>query len=89
MHIIKPLWLKHGGELDAQFTYDSMPCFGLTLLGEKKDFEVYSCHVSPDGVRLVTAAGGKHSSLQHDLAPISTSDTQQQTATSDSGRLTQ
>ncbi|KAK7903384.1 HIR complex subunit [Exophiala xenobiotica] len=25
--------------------------------GEKKDFEVYSCHVSPDGQRLVTAAG--------------------------------
>ena len=29
--------------------------------GEKKDFEVYSCHASPDGSRLVTAAGGtKH-----------------------------
>lgn len=27
--------------------------------GDKKDFEVYSCHVSPDGKRLVTAAGGK------------------------------
>ena len=26
--------------------------------GERKDFEVYSCHVSPDGKRLVTAAGG-------------------------------
>jgi protein HIRA/HIR1 len=39
MHIIRPLWLTHGGE--------------------KKDFEVYSCHVSPDGERLVTAAGGK------------------------------
>ena len=30
----------------------------LTHGGEKKDFEVYSCHVSPDGTRLVTAAGG-------------------------------
>ena len=30
----------------------------LTHSGEKKDFEVYSCHVSPDGKRLVTAAGG-------------------------------
>lgn len=30
----------------------------LTHSGEKKDFEVYSCHVSPDGARLVTAAGG-------------------------------
>ncbi|KAK4695387.1 protein HIRA/HIR1, partial [Lecanoromycetidae sp. Uapishka_2] len=29
----------------------------LTHSGEKKDFEVYSCHVSPDGTRLVTAAG--------------------------------
>ena len=29
----------------------------LTHGGEKKDFEVYSCHVSPDGARLVTAAG--------------------------------
>ncbi|KAI1630401.1 protein HIR1 [Exophiala viscosa] len=40
MHIIKPIWLTHGGE--------------------KKDFEVYSCHVSPDGQRLVTAAGDGH-----------------------------
>ena len=31
----------------------------LTHSGEKKDFEVYSCHVSPDGTRLVTAAGGE------------------------------
>ncbi|KAL8689822.1 MAG: hypothetical protein Q9218_004595 [Villophora microphyllina] len=29
----------------------------LTHSGEKKDFEVYSCHISPDGSRLVTAAG--------------------------------
>ncbi|OCK80339.1 protein HIR1 [Lepidopterella palustris CBS 459.81] len=40
MHIVKPLWLTHPGEL--------------------KDFEVYSCHVSPDGSRLVTAAGDGH-----------------------------
>ncbi|KAI9829135.1 MAG: HIR complex subunit [Thelocarpon impressellum] len=32
----------------------------LTHSGEKKDFEVYSCHVSPDGTRLVTAAGDGH-----------------------------
>lgn len=31
----------------------------LTHSGEKKDFDVYSCHVSPDGTRLVTAAGGE------------------------------
>ncbi|KAB8339268.1 hypothetical protein FH972_022201 [Carpinus fangiana] len=37
MHIVRPNWLKHGGE--------------------KKDFEAYSCHVSADGERLVTAAG--------------------------------
>lgn len=29
-------------------------------LGEQKDFEVYSCHVSPDGHRLATAAGGNY-----------------------------
>ncbi|KAF2813330.1 protein HIR1 [Mytilinidion resinicola] len=40
MHLVKPLWLTHPGEL--------------------KDFEVYSCHVSPDGSRLVTAAGDGH-----------------------------
>ncbi|KAF2431042.1 Hira-domain-containing protein [Tothia fuscella] len=40
MHLIKPLWLVHGGEL--------------------RDHEVYSCHVSPDGTRLVTAAGDAH-----------------------------
>jgi protein HIRA/HIR1 len=28
--------------------------------GEQKDFEVYSCHVSPDGERLATAAGDGH-----------------------------
>ncbi|CZT43123.1 related to histone transcription regulator [Rhynchosporium secalis] len=28
--------------------------------GEQKDFEVYSCHVSPDGSRLATAAGDGH-----------------------------
>ncbi|KAF2120442.1 protein HIR1 [Lophiotrema nucula] len=37
MHLVKPLWLTHPGEL--------------------KDFEVYSCHISPDGSRLVTAGG--------------------------------
>ncbi|TLD34563.1 protein HIR1 [Venturia nashicola] len=40
MHIIKPHWLTHGGEL--------------------RDAEVYSCHVSSDGTRLVTAAGDAH-----------------------------
>ncbi|KAL2020391.1 hypothetical protein VTK56DRAFT_8434 [Thermocarpiscus australiensis] len=28
--------------------------------GEQKDFEVYSCHVSPDGARLATAGGDGH-----------------------------
>ncbi|KAI9762675.1 MAG: HIR complex subunit [Chaenotheca gracillima] len=32
----------------------------LTHGGERKDFEVYSCNVSPDGKRLVTAAGDGH-----------------------------
>lgn len=37
MHLIKPEWLVHKGDL--------------------KDFEVYSCDVSPDGSRLATAGG--------------------------------
>nr|POE47630.1 protein hir1 [Quercus suber] len=32
----------------------------LSHAGEKKDYEVYSCHVSPDGTRLATAAGDGH-----------------------------
>ncbi|KAK3900904.1 protein HIR1 [Staphylotrichum tortipilum] len=28
--------------------------------GEQKDFEVYSCHISPDGSRLATAGGDGH-----------------------------
>ncbi|THZ75348.1 histone transcription regulator HIRA, WD repeat superfamily [Aureobasidium pullulans] len=36
----------------------------LTHGGDKKDFEVYSCHVSPDGSRLVTA-GGEHPTDGH------------------------
>src|SRR5690348_13365123 len=37
------------------------PCCQSALIpvGERKDFEVYSCDVSPDGSRLVTAAGGE------------------------------
>lgn len=35
------------------------PAF-LSHSGEQKDFEVYSCHVSPDGTRLATAAGDGH-----------------------------
>lgn len=31
--------------------------------GEQKDFEVYSCHVSPDGSRLATAGGGMRTSV--------------------------
>ncbi|ROV90179.1 hypothetical protein VSDG_08787 [Cytospora chrysosperma] len=32
----------------------------LSHRGEQKDFEVYSCHVSPDGSRLATAGGDGH-----------------------------
>ena len=38
--------------------------------GERKDFEVYSCHVSPDGSRLVTAAGGERIKLRTILTTI-------------------
>jgi protein HIRA/HIR1 len=65
MHLIKPQWLTHPGNLtfahDAPSVISCKYEHGLTLhlhLGELKDFEVYSCHVSPDGSRLVTAAGG-------------------------------
>ena len=30
------------------------------VAGEQKDFEVYSCHISPDGSRLATAGGDGH-----------------------------
>ncbi|UKZ57207.1 HIR complex subunit [Trichoderma virens] len=32
----------------------------LSHSGEQKDFEVYSCHVSPDGKRIATAGGDGH-----------------------------
>lgn len=32
----------------------------LSHSGEQKDFEVYSCHISPDGQRLATAGGDGH-----------------------------
>lgn len=32
----------------------------LSHSGEQKDYEVYSCHISPDGKRLVTAGGDGH-----------------------------
>ncbi|KAJ2898598.1 hypothetical protein MKZ38_003795 [Zalerion maritima] len=32
----------------------------LSHSGEQKDFEVYSCHISPDGSRLATAGGDGH-----------------------------
>lgn len=35
------------------------PTDSFARAGEQKDFEVYSCHVSPDGKRLATAGGGK------------------------------
>jgi protein HIRA/HIR1 len=33
------------------------------LAGELKDHEVYSCHVSPDGKRIVSAGGGELASI--------------------------
>ena len=47
-----------GGEMEAMLEVmivtNVLPC----ALGEQKDFEVYSCHVSSDGKRLATAGGG-------------------------------
>ncbi|RAH63956.1 putative histone transcription regulator Hir1 [Aspergillus aculeatinus CBS 121060] len=56
MHIIKPVWLTHGGE--------------------RKDFEVYSCDVSPDGSRLVTAAGDGYVRIWSTEAICNTEDPQ-------------
>ncbi|EAU35982.1 conserved hypothetical protein [Aspergillus terreus NIH2624] len=60
MHIIKPVWLTHGGKLvvhDSSSSWHGPLTPTLLSTGERKDFEVYSCDVSPDGSRLVTAAG--------------------------------
>ncbi|KAF7197223.1 Protein HIR1 [Pseudocercospora fuligena] len=42
--------------------------------GEKKDHEVYSCHVSPDGARLATAAGDGHVRIWSTEAIVNASD---------------
>ena len=44
------------GYIDMRFCRPSW----LSHQGDKKDHEVYSCHVSPDGTRLATAAGDGH-----------------------------
>ena len=48
--------------LEPLFRLNALECFANSSLiyftGERKAFEVYSCDVSPDGSRLVTAAGG-------------------------------
>ena len=70
MKFIKPAWLSHSGEcswasgrkaVEAIWSVDVTDNWRLCPqhLGEQKDYEVYSCHVSPDGSRLATAAGGK------------------------------
>ncbi|PNS19930.1 hypothetical protein CAC42_7897 [Sphaceloma murrayae] len=48
----------------------------LTHGGDKKDFEVYSCHVSPDGSRLVTAAGDGHVRIWSTDAIVNATDPQ-------------
>lgn len=61
MQLIKPSWLSHSGEDPQLANTRPIPrilIFWLDATGEQKDFEVYSCHVSPDGSRLATAGGG-------------------------------
>lgn len=68
MHLIKPQWLTHPGMgtsscrsyimLLIQHPRALLTAFRMT--GDLKDIEVYSCHVSPDGKRLATAAGGPY-----------------------------
>lgn len=45
------------GDLDV--TTEPVLILFLAWIGERKDFEVYACDISPDGSRLVTAAGGE------------------------------
>lgn len=73
MKLIKPAWLSHSGKdhtkpAPLRRSTDPMLMFGMLCFatGEQKDFEVYSCHVSPDGSRLATAGGGMRT-----LAPAS------------------
>jgi protein HIRA/HIR1 len=47
----------------------------LLRVGEQKDFEVYSCHVSPDGQRLATAAGDGYVRLWSTDAILNAGDT--------------
>lgn len=44
---------------DPRHKYNRNVLTESVFAGERKDFEVYSCDVSPDGKRLVTAAGGE------------------------------
>lgn len=46
----------------------------LSHSGEQKDFEVYSCHVSPDGKRLATAGGDGHVRIWSTEAILNSSD---------------
>jgi hypothetical protein len=79
MKFIKPAWLTHSGmwffntcsNYPRMCAMEAETVLGLTFalfaprhLGEQKDFEVYSCHVSPDGSRLATAAGGKRIAME-------------------------
>lgn len=51
-------------ELGLLWTACANAFFFYSSIGERKDFEVYSCDVSPDGSRLVTAAGGEMISIR-------------------------
>lgn len=57
----------------VQFTWDT-DGFWPDATGEQKDFEVYSCHVSPDGSRLATAGGGMRAPNPSSLSPPSVRD---------------
>jgi hypothetical protein len=91
MHILKPSWLRHSGKRNIYYlgciivlgSFRSL-LIRIARAGEQKDFEVYSCHVSPDGSRLATAGGGMSMRLNvynnRQLTPLG------QMATSESGR---
>jgi hypothetical protein len=59
-------WRYVEGFFGVEALSSRFPLLGFVLLrlgisdtGERKDFEVYSCDVSLDGSRLVSAAGGE------------------------------
>ena len=62
MEVCRGFFWRGSAELVSasyRFWFRSTKTWGYPMLSERKDFEVYSCDVSLDGSRLVSAAGGE------------------------------